>query len=101
NVRIIHVPDRKPGAVDRQIMLELDRFERVHRPSATVVLISGDIDFVGKLNDLRHQAGFQVIVIHNKLAKDELKETANVSYSWNEFTESVQQQELNLENRSA
>ncbi|CAF3487129.1 unnamed protein product [Rotaria sp. Silwood1] len=82
-------------------MLELDRFERVHRPSATVVLISGDIDFVGKLNDLRHQAGFQVIVIHNKLAKDELKETANVSYSWNEFTESVQQQELNLENRSA
>ncbi|CAF4965629.1 unnamed protein product, partial [Rotaria sp. Silwood1] len=99
-VRIIHVPDRKPGAVDRQIMLELDRFERVHRPPATVVLISGDIDFVGKLNDLRHQAGFQVIVIHNKLAKEELKATVNAHYSWEEFTESLQQQELNPENRS-
>ncbi|CAF3489430.1 unnamed protein product [Rotaria sp. Silwood1] len=93
NVRIIHVPDRKPGAVDRQIMLELDRFERVHRPPATVVLISGDIDFVGKLNDLRHQAGFQVIVIHNKLAKEELKATVNAHYPWELFTQQQQQQQ--------
>ncbi|CAF4310442.1 unnamed protein product, partial [Rotaria sordida] len=54
--------------------------------SATVVLISGDIDFVGKLNDLRHQAEFQVIVIHNKLAKDELKATVNAYFSWKLFT---------------
>ncbi|CAF1490446.1 unnamed protein product [Rotaria sordida] len=107
NVRIIHVPDRKPGAVDRQIMLELDRFERVHRPPATIVLISGDIDFVGKLNDLRHQAGFHVIVIHNKFAKDELKATVNAHYLWDLFTESLQQQQQqqqqqqrNPENRS-
>ncbi|CAF4403488.1 unnamed protein product [Rotaria sp. Silwood2] len=99
-VRIIHVPDRKPGAIDRQIMLELDRFERVIRPPATVVLISGDIDFVGKLNDLRHQAGFQVIVIHNKLAKEELKATVNAHYSWEFFTQPLQQEELNLENLS-
>ncbi|CAF3475902.1 unnamed protein product [Rotaria sp. Silwood1] len=85
NVRIIHVPDRKPGAVDRQIMLELDRFERVHRPPATVVLISGDIDFVGKLSDLRHQAGFQVIVLHNMPAKEELKAIVNAHYSWEQF----------------
>ena len=87
NVRIVHVPDRKPGAVDRQIMLELDRFERAHRPPATVVLISGDIDFVGKLSDLRHQAGFHVIVIHNKPAKTELKATVNAHYAWELFTE--------------
>lgn len=87
NVRIIHVPDRKPGAVDRQIMLELDRFERAHRPPATIVLISGDIDFVGKLSDLRHQAGFHVIVIHNKPAKTELKATVNAHYAWELFTQ--------------
>lgn len=87
NVRIVHVPDRKPGAVDRQIMLELDRFERAHRPPATIVLISGDIDFVGKLSDLRHQAGFHVIVIHNKPAKSELKATVNAHYAWELFTE--------------
>jgi len=87
NVRIVHVPDRKPGAVDRQIMLELDRFERAHRPPATIVLISGDIDFVGKLSDLRHQAGFHVIVIHNRPAKQELKATVNAHYSWDLFTQ--------------
>ncbi|CAF3380576.1 unnamed protein product [Rotaria socialis] len=92
NVRIIHVPDRKPGAADRQIMLELDRFERIHRPPATVVLISGDIDFVGKLSDLRHQAGFHVIVIHNKPAKDELKATVHTHYPWEYFTTPQQQQ---------
>jgi uncharacterized protein YlaI len=90
NVRIVHVPDRKPGAVDRQIMLELDRFERAHRPPATIVLISGDIDFVGKLSDLRHQAGFHVIVIHNKPAKTELKATVNAHYAWELFTQTQQ-----------
>jgi len=87
NVRIVHVPDRKPGGVDRQIMLELDRFERAHRPPATIVLISGDIDFVGKLSDLRHQAGFHVIVIHNKPAKIELKSTVNAHFPWETFTQ--------------
>ena len=86
NVRMVHVPDPKPGAADRQIMLELDRFERAHRPPATIVLISGDIDFVGKLSDLRHQAGFHVMVIHNKPAKSELKSTVNAHFPWEAFT---------------
>lgn len=87
NVRIIHVPDRKPGASDRQIMLDLDRFERCYRPPATVVLISGDIDFVGKLSDMRHQARYHVIIIHNRPAKAELKATVNACYSWDIFTQ--------------
>ena len=96
NVRIVHVPDRKPGAVDRLILLELDRFERSHRPPATIVLISGDIDFVGKLSDLRHRARFHVIVIHNKPAKEELKLTVNAHYPWELFTEPSQQQQQPL-----
>ena len=86
-VRMVHVYDRKVGAADLQIMLDLDRFERTHRPPATIVLISGDIDFVGKLNALRNHAGFHVIVIHNKPAKGELKATVNEHYSWELFTE--------------
>jgi len=93
-VRIVHVPDRKLGAVDRQIMLDLDRFERTHRPPATIVLISGDIDFAGKLSDLRHQAGYHVIVIHNRPAKEELKAIVHAHYPWEFFTEPSQQQQL-------
>jgi hypothetical protein len=90
-VSLIHVPDQKANGADRQIMLHLDRFERIHRPPATIVLISGDIDFIGKLSDLRHQAGFHVIVIHNKPAKEELKATVNEHYPWEFFTESPAQ----------
>jgi hypothetical protein len=90
NVRISHVPDRNPNGVDRQILLDLDRFERTYRPPATVVLISGDIDFVGKLADLRYRAHFKVIVIHNKAAKQELKAAVNEHYSWDLFTSSHQ-----------
>ncbi|CAF4867259.1 unnamed protein product [Rotaria sp. Silwood1] len=99
NVDNINVPNGKPGAVDLKILLALDRFERNYRPPATVVLISGDIDFVGKLNDLRHRVGFHVIVIHNKQVKPELKATVNAHYPWELFIESVQQQKPNKKNR--
>ena len=89
-VRMIHVPDRKPGAIDRQIILELDRVERAYRPPTTIVLISRDIDFLGKLSDLRHGAGFQVIVIHNKPAEEEWQATVNEQHSWQSFIESSQ-----------
>ncbi|CAF1491088.1 unnamed protein product [Adineta steineri] len=90
NVRIAHVPDRKSGGADRQILLDLDRFEHAYKPPGTIVLISGDIDFVGKLSDLRHRAGFHIIVVHNKPAKEELKSTANTHYRWDLFTSSTE-----------
>ncbi|CAF1002457.1 unnamed protein product [Didymodactylos carnosus] len=54
NVNIVDVPDRKPGGVDRKILLDLDRFERTHNPPATVILISGDIDFVIEQSSVTH-----------------------------------------------
>ncbi|CAF3904046.1 unnamed protein product [Rotaria magnacalcarata] len=47
NVRIVHVPSHKPGGVHLQILLDLDRFERAHRPPAVIVLISNAIEFLG------------------------------------------------------
>ncbi|UJR30896.1 hypothetical protein I4U23_018406 [Adineta vaga] len=94
NVRIVHVPDRKSNAADRQIMLDLVRFERIHHPPATIVLISGDIDYVGILSGLRHQAGFRVILIHNKPAKEELKATVHEHYQWELFTLPLLQQPM-------
>jgi stress-induced morphogen len=91
NVRIVHVPSGKPGAVDLQILMDLQSFERSHVPPATIVLISGDIDFVGKLSDLRHRARFDVIVIHNKPAKAELKATAHACFAWEEFTQPLKE----------
>ena len=80
NVQVVDVPDRKPGAADRCLQLDLDRIEG--RGKQTVVLISGDIDFVGKLNDLRYQRGFHLVLIHNKHTNKDLRATAHTCYDW-------------------
>ncbi|CAF2114175.1 unnamed protein product [Rotaria magnacalcarata] len=86
NVRIVHVPSHKPGGVHLQILLDLDRFERAHRPPAVIVLISNAIEFLGKLSDLRHQAGFNIITIsNNPQSEDRFKSIVNMYYDWNMF----------------
>lgn len=87
NVRMQHVPGGKSGAADRALWLDLDRFVLTHKaPGCTIVIISGDIDFVQKINLLRHTQGYEVIVVHNAAAKRELKESASSAHSWSSFT---------------
>ena len=87
NVEVMDVPDRKPGAADRKLQLDLDRMTggaggmRGH----TIVLISGDVDFIQKLNDLRYQQGCTVVLIHNAQAKANLRATAHRAYEWTTF----------------
>ncbi|CAF3294653.1 unnamed protein product [Rotaria socialis] len=89
NVRTVHVPSHKPGSVHRQILLDLDRFERAHRPPAVIVLISDAVEFLGKLTDLRHQAGFNIITIsNNSQSEDTFKSIVNMHYDWNMFIRS-------------
>jgi hypothetical protein len=89
-VSLRSVPSTKPGAVDLALLLDLDRFTLAHKPPATIVLISGDIDFVGKLNLLRHQQGYHIILVHNAVAKRELKAAANQVLVWTHFTNQLQ-----------
>eukprot|EP00762_Andalucia_godoyi_P003883 ANDGO_05724.mRNA.1 Protein suppressor of hairy wing len=87
NVEIVHVVDKKPGAADRAIFLALDRFERSSRDGqapAKIVLITGDVDFIGKVHDLVHQAGHHVTVVVNKVAKHELRNAASRCVTWSD-----------------
>ena len=85
-VRMIHVLRPTPGAIDRKMTFELDRFERQYRPPTTVVLISDNITYLDKIDDLRHNMGFRVIVIQNKSTNRELKAIVDEHYSWTSFT---------------
>jgi uncharacterized LabA/DUF88 family protein len=87
NVFTHHIASTKVGAVDIQIHQDLQEFKEQHKTPATVVLISGDIDFVKDINDLRFRHRHYTIVIHNPQAKEELLKTANEFISWNEFIE--------------
>ena len=81
------MPDRKPGASDRCVLLELDRIER--RQTATVVLISGDIDYVHKLQDLRYKDGCRLVLIHSRQAKKELKAAVHRCIDWSDLLPSA------------
>ena len=85
SVDIIQTSGGKQNTVDRKIFIDLDTFAAAHRgEQATVILISGDIDFVSKLDSLRCKSRFRVIVLHNSVAKSELLDTADEHYLWSD-----------------
>ena len=85
NVRIRHSAGLKTGITDRQIYMDLQVFKEQHQTPATIVLISGDIDFIQYINQLRFGHGHYIIVIHNQQARLELRQTANEAYLWDEL----------------
>ena len=68
--------DDKPGVADHQIMLDLQAFAQQHKESATIVLLSGDRDFIRSISDLRFRHQQYIILIHNQQARQELVKTA-------------------------
>ncbi len=87
NVHCCDTFDSKKGSADRKILEELEKFARHPHHQlpvrVTVVLISGDVDFVSKLSDLRHRCGYEIVLVHNGgAARKELLETANECIAW-------------------
>jgi hypothetical protein len=87
NVLVQHIESNKTGAVDRQIQKDLQQFMDLHKTPATLVLISGDIDFIKDLSELRFRHRHYIVIIHNPQAKDQLLKTANEFIPWEEFVE--------------
>ncbi len=87
NVFAQHIASKKIGAVDEQIHEDLQRFKEQQTTPATVVLISGDIDFSKDINKLRFRHKHYTIIIHNPQVNEKLLKTANEFISWDEFIE--------------
>eukprot|EP00027_Filamoeba_sp_ATCC50430_P018178 CAMPEP_0168569870 /NCGR_PEP_ID=MMETSP0413-20121227/16412_1 /TAXON_ID=136452 /ORGANISM="Filamoeba nolandi, Strain NC-AS-23-1" /LENGTH=408 /DNA_ID=CAMNT_0008602443 /DNA_START=360 /DNA_END=1587 /DNA_ORIENTATION=+ len=91
NVTLNHVPQIKPGDADRVIVKEITRFASSHQtPNHTIVLISGDVDFIQQLSSLRNTSKYKVVLLHNAQARPELIKTASVSKEWNTFVNNSQ-----------
>jgi hypothetical protein len=86
NVTTKDLGDHRHGAADRAIYMDLQLFKEQHKTPATIVLLSGDIDFIKYINALRFGHRHYIIVIHNPQARHELLKTANEAYPWHEFT---------------
>ena len=85
NVLVQHIESNRSQVVDRQIQKDLQQFMMQHKTPATIVLISGDIDFIKDLSELRFHHRHYIVIIHNQQAKDQLLKTANECIPWEEF----------------
>lgn len=88
---MVHVSAVAKNAADDKLRNAMRKFAHNFSPPATVVLISGDINFAGELSDLRDRHGFNIVLVHNAWTNDQLKAFAHKTYLWEEFVEDVEE----------
>ena len=84
HVRIIHVPRLKANSSDnviRDLMHEFVGYNKYCR----VILISGDSDFSHDIHNFRRNKKCDCILVHNQMAKDSLKKSANAAYLYTDL----------------
>jgi meiosis arrest female protein 1 len=77
HVTIVHVNATAKNAADDKLRQSLRKFANTYHHPATVVLVSGDVNFSPELNDLRHVHNITVILVHNSQASEALKVCAH------------------------
>lgn len=99
-VSLTDVPHNgRKDATDKMILVDMLAFAIDHPPPATIVLISGDKDFVYALSTLRNRRYSVVLIVPNRGAPIILKSQANAILEWrydvlNQDVWSLQQQQL-------
>eukprot|EP00842_Homolaphlyctis_polyrhiza_P004363 jgi/Hompol1/4928/HPOL_004032-RA len=82
-VSIIDTPhNSRKDAADKMILVDMLAFAMDFQPPATIVLISGDRDFVYGLATLRNRRYNIVLIVPNKGATPVLRSQANVLLEW-------------------
>ena len=84
HVRIIHVPRLKANSSDnviRDLMHEFVGYNKYCR----LILISGDSDFSHDIHNFRRNKKCDCILVHNQMAKDSLKKSANAAYLYTDL----------------
>ncbi|RWS29208.1 meiosis arrest female protein 1-like protein [Leptotrombidium deliense] len=89
-VTVAHVPSSSKNAADEKLKEQMTKFVDTHGSKATVVLISGDINFAPTLRGFRDRIGVRVILIHSNAVAHELKNCADFVHSFPEICEDLQ-----------
>lgn len=88
-VNLIHVAATCKNAADEKLRQSIRRFADIHSAPAAIILISGDVNFAGDLNDLRHRKKLHVILLHNVNVSEALVLCASEHYNFLELVENV------------
>ena len=86
----MHVNAIAKNAADDKLRQSLRRFAHTYPAPATVVLISGDVNFSMELNDLMHLHDLNVVLLHNVNASNALKAFATTLVNYEAFIADVE-----------
>lgn len=88
-VSLIHVCGTQKNAADEKLRQCMRRFGELHTAPASLLLISGDINFAADLSDFRHRKNMEVILVHKQNTSSALITCASSHYCYNELTASL------------
>ena len=91
-VNLQHVSrSTRKNAADEKLRQAMRKFVDVHYTNSdlTLVLVSGDLDFASDLSDFKRRKAVNVVLVHNKLAKESLLSAASQVFSFETLTASV------------
>jgi len=74
----------KPNQSDFAILVELFKFVLDNKPPHTVIIITGDCDFVTIINTMRNRL-YNIVLIHGSQVSDMLQKAANTCFVWDTF----------------
>jgi meiosis arrest female protein 1 len=88
-VTVVHVSCVAKNAADDKLRQSLRRFGSAYPSPATVLLVSGDVNFAPDLSDLRHRHNLTVYLLHNPQAQKALISCAHKAFQFDKFTSSL------------
>ncbi|KAJ4961730.1 hypothetical protein NE237_021640 [Protea cynaroides] len=82
-VKVVDVPHVKDGAADRAILSDMHFFAFDNLPSATLVLISGDVDFAETLHKLEQRGHAIILFVPSGVGvSSALRKAAKFVFDW-------------------
>lgn len=88
-VTVVHINAVSKNAADDKLKQCMRRFVDIHGSPATLVLISGDVNFSTDLSDFRHRRQIRVVLVHGGSAPEALTACAHESYSFAQVASGV------------
>jgi meiosis arrest female protein 1 len=68
-VTIVHIKGTAKNAADEKLRQSIRRFADEHKPPATIILITGDVNFAPEISDLKNRKKYNVILIYPEQVK--------------------------------
>ena len=86
----MHVNAIAKNAADDKLKHSIRRFTQTFPPPATMVLVSGDVNFSFELSDARHVHNMTTILVHNEYTNEALKVCAHRTILFEDFVKDVE-----------